>query len=113
VVPSRRLEQAQRVLAAASAVAAPSFLRLEALNATYRLARRGLASVADVEDVLTLLAARRITFLDSDRWTDGAVVTATRYKQPHIYDAIYLACAEDLDAELWTCDARFVRSVRG
>lgn len=47
--------------------------------------------------------AMALEYVESAAWVRRALETARRYRQPRIFDAIYLACAEDLDAELWTC----------
>jgi predicted nucleic acid-binding protein len=44
-----------------------------------------------------------MTYIDSDVWVEQGLDTARRYRQPRIYDAIYLACAEEMGLELWTC----------
>jgi predicted nucleic acid-binding protein len=54
-----------------------------------------------------------ILLVDSEPLVQRAYDQARRRQQSQLFDAVYLACADDLDADLWTCDARFVRSVRG
>lgn len=42
-----------------------------------------------------------------------AIELAGRFRQRAVYDAHYLALAEDLDCELWTADRRFYEAVYG
>lgn len=41
-----------------------------------------------------------------------AIELARQFNLPAAYDAHYLALAERLDAEFWTCDRRLVQAVR-
>ncbi len=89
---------------------APAILRQEFFNAAWRAERRGLLPAAGLDTVLRDFDALPIEFVDSPDWVGRALAVARRFDQPNIFDAIYLACAEDLDADLWTCDRRFVAS---
>ena len=85
----------------------PEILRQEFANAAWKLERRGLLNPDDVDGWLDRLG---ITFVEVPEYVRTALATARRFGQPRIFDAIYLACADDLGAELWTCDRRFVNS---
>lgn len=90
---------------------APDLLRQEIANASLRLERRGLATSGQAEAVLQALVDDiAVTFLHDPSWVVRAIAVARRFAQARIYDAIYLACAEDLGAELWTRDRRFAES---
>ncbi|MEX0784217.1 MAG: type II toxin-antitoxin system VapC family toxin [Dehalococcoidia bacterium] len=89
---------------------APPFLRLEFHNTLLKLERRGLLEPEDAEAIRERFDGLDVAFLDDDNWSGRALAAARRFRQSGIYDAVFLACAEDLDADLWTCDARFVRS---
>ncbi|MBI5948099.1 MAG: type II toxin-antitoxin system VapC family toxin [Chloroflexi bacterium] len=67
-------------------------------------------TAADFESAVRDFDALSIQLVDSAEWVDRALVIARRFDQSNIFDAMYLACAEDLDAELWTCDRRFAAS---
>ena len=88
----------------------PPLLRLEFYNTLLRLERRRVLAATEVPILLERFESLDIELIDDERWAESALRVARRYNHAHVYDAIYLACAEDLDAELWTCDARFVRS---
>ena len=53
-----------------------------------------------------------IHYLDDPDWPDRAYELA-RELGPGLFDTIYLIAAEDLDAELWTLDQRFLRALGG
>ncbi len=109
--PSQMVPAADSLLyAPTSEIVAPALLRQETFNAGWRLTRRGLLAAADFESAIRDFDALPIEFVDSPDWVGRALAVARRFDQPNIFDAIYLACAEDLDAELWTCDRRFVAS---
>lgn len=108
LIPSQRLADAATTLLSEQ-LFAPSIMRGEFYSAVLKLERRGNhdrmlsdASIAGFESL-------GIEHLSHDDWVPRAFAYARRH-QHSVFDAIYLACAEDLDAELWTCDARFVRS---
>lgn len=109
-IASQQVAGAEEVLLGASRLFGPPLLRLEFRNAIYRLERRGILAQEEVERLREQFEAAHMSIVDSPAWLDRAMALARRFKQPAVYDAIYLACAEDLGADLWTCDARFVRS---
>jgi predicted nucleic acid-binding protein len=90
---------------------APGILRQEFLNSAWRLQRRGALSAERVDAAIARFEGLGIEFLDSPDWPFRALQTARRFNLPRIYDAIYLHCAEDIEAELWTCDRRFVAAL--
>ncbi|MFN0148973.1 MAG: type II toxin-antitoxin system VapC family toxin [Dehalococcoidia bacterium] len=89
---------------------APTILRQEFANAAWKLERRGRITRDEVDIWIATLDEMGITFVEQIRYIPTALATARRFGQPRIFDAIYLACADDLGAELWTCDRRFVNS---
>lgn len=62
-----------------------------------------------VEDILALEIE---TLSMTAEQTRAAFEWASRLGQRRVYDGIYLAVAEELDAELWTGDQRLVRAAR-
>jgi predicted nucleic acid-binding protein len=51
-----------------------------------------------------------LTLTWGDDWVDRALATSRAVGTSTIYDALYLACAEDESAELFTCDSAFCRA---
>ncbi|MBI2764555.1 MAG: type II toxin-antitoxin system VapC family toxin [Chloroflexi bacterium] len=113
VFPSQSLPEARQVLDdEAFELFAPELILHEVANAGHRLARRLVASVGDIEQFLSDAADLRIILIDSRGLWRRAFALASLHKLPAVYDAVYLAAAEALECELWTCDARFARTVR-
>ncbi|MGI8925082.1 MAG: type II toxin-antitoxin system VapC family toxin [Tepidiformaceae bacterium] len=88
----------------------PQLARQEFVNAVWRLERRGVISRVGANVALGHFARLSARYVDSPAWIDKTLATARLFGQPRIYDAIYLICAEELDADLWTADRRFVAS---
>jgi len=89
---------------------APAVLRQEFTNAVWHLERRRVMIGSEADTALAEFERLPILFMNADSWVPRALAMARRYDQPRIFDAIYLACAEDLGVDLWTCDRRFVQS---
>lgn len=89
---------------------APQLLRYEVANAVRQLVRRGHLLSPEAAVAFSGFADLEIGFVDSPGWPERAFLIAQQFGHGAIYDAIYLACAEDLGAELWTRDRRFVES---
>lgn len=88
----------------------PSVLAQEFTNALWRLERRGVITLAESQKALTDFEVLPLALVESGQWVRGAIDIARQHSQPRIFDALYLACAHDRGAELWTCDRRFVAS---
>lgn len=93
--------------------AAPHLLTYEIANTAHQLIRRGSITASEAVEALDIFRRIPIHFVDAPGWSSRAFSIAQQFRQRAIYDAIYLACAEDLDAELWTRDRRFVASFGG
>lgn len=91
-------------------VFAPPLLGYEIANAAHQLALRGRLGRADALESVRAFAALPIQIVHDPRWVSRSFEIATEFGQRATYDAIYLACAEDVGAELWTRDRRFVES---
>lgn len=103
--PSQYLHGAEQVVRGGSgSVWAPQVLIQELTNAAWKLERRGLLTGDDADSALARFEALGLEYVDSLYWPRRALTFARRFNQPRIFDA------EDLDAELWTCDRRFVTS---
>ena len=91
---------------------APAILRQEFLHALLRTERRFAADRGTAARTLADFEALEITYFDSDAWPRRAYELA-RELGTGLFDTIYLVAAEDLDAELWTLDQRFLRALGG
>lgn len=94
------------------ALAAPSLLYYEVTNGIYRYLRTKLLSAAAVRAALAAALALPIEVREVEGLHQAAFDLATRLNLPAAYDAHYLALAERLGAEFWTCDQRLVRAVQ-
>jgi len=92
---------------------APHLLAYEVVNALCRYHRAGYLSLPSVE--LALDAALSLPLcLESPRALHlAALRLAAGLDLAAAYDAHYLALARQLDAELWTADARLLREAAG
>ncbi len=100
----------EAVTAARGSIVAPTILYQEFVNAGYRLERRTAISSAALDRAIRAFDALQIEFIWDDEFVRRALEIARAHRQTQIFDAIYLACAEDLGFDLWTCDRRFVQS---
>lgn len=91
-------------------VCAPDIMRGEVLNTLLGLRRRRILEDTQLDGIVQTISGFAIKSLSHPDWPDRALAIARRFSQGSIFDAVYLACAEDLDAELWTADRRFVNS---
>lgn len=92
---------------------APRILRQEFYNAVRRLETRRKVDRQAADWAIGVFEGINVTLLDRPDWIERALATSRRFNQSGIFDAIYLACADDLGAELWTYDGSFVRSFGG
>ncbi len=92
--------------------AAPGLLYYEVTNALYRYQKSGLLQPDTVRDALDTALALPIDLFSDAELHRQARIIAERYNLPAAYDAHYLALSEQLDADLWTADARFFRALQ-
>ena len=111
IVPSQFEPRARQLLdSLAGNIVNPEISRQEFYNAALKLLSRGLMTTSAAEDCLSSLDSLGIHFADDPSWLPRSFARATRFGQPNVFDGVYLCCAEDAGTELWTADARFVRS---
>jgi predicted nucleic acid-binding protein len=108
-LPQPRAEAAAAVLAAPNMLVAPSLIRLEVGSALLRAARRRELAWGTAIKIVSTLLPSSVIFDDAAADADAAFMIAQRHGGS-IYDAIYIALAQRLDAVLVTDDAR-MRSV--
>lgn len=97
-------------LARGHSLAAPTLLHYEVINAVYQYHRHGLMSPATLELAQATLFALPLRLFGDTLLHRRAVELALQLALPATYDAHYLALADTLGAELWTCDRQLVRS---
>ena len=91
--------------------AAPHLLPFEVANALHRKVFRGQLSVGDSTRMIAQLTGSRIELHQTAGLHARALELASELQQGAVYDAHYLALAEEFDCELWTADQRFHRAV--
>lgn len=89
---------------------APSLWRYEVANGLAVAARRGRLEHDVARDALTDLLALGVKMVDPD---DLLVLNLALSYGIAVYDAAYLAAAEETDSILWTADRPFYVAVQG
>lgn len=90
---------------------APHLLPFEVANALHRKVFRGQLSVGDSIRLITQLIGSRLELHQVAGLHARALELASELQQGAVYDAHYLALAEEFSCELWTADQRFHRAV--
>ncbi len=93
--------------------AAPHLLPFEVANALHRKALRGQLSVGDAARMMSQLLGSRLQLHQTAELHARALELARELQQGAVYDAHYLALAEEFDCQLWTADQRFHRAAEG
>ena len=112
-IPSQAIPGAMAVIQdAIDELVAPDILRQEFLHLLLGVERRRLAPATSVASARASFSAVPIRYYHSNGWVDRAY-ELSRELGTGLFDTIYLVAAEDLDAELWTLDQRFLRALGG
>ena len=90
---------------------APYLLPFEVANALHRRVVQGELSVGGASDLIGTLLSSRLEFHQTPTLHVRALELASQLDQGAVYDAHYLALAEQFGCELWTADRRFHRAV--
>ena len=90
---------------------APSLLLYEVTNALYRSARARRIGPRALAAGLEELGQMRLELVGDLPLSRRAAELAWTLDLPAAYDAHYLALAERLDSELWTCDQKLARTI--
>ena len=93
--------------------AAPYLLPFEVANALHRKVSRGQLSVGDTARMISQLLSSRLELHHTAELHVRALELASELRQGAVYDAHYLALAEEFGCELWTADQRFHRVAEG
>lgn len=91
---------------------APCLLRYEVTSVIYRKALRGLISREDASLALQHFLKMNLEWIDPPSLPERATEIAYHFSRPNTYDAHYLALAEHLNCEFWTCDERLYNAVK-
>ena len=86
---------------------APYLMPFEVANALHRRVARGELSIANSARMMTRLLGSRLELHHSPGLHGRALELASQLSQGAVYDAHYLALAEEFGCELWTADQRF------
>jgi len=92
-------------------LAAPALIHYEVLNALYQYEKHGHLSADLVTEIFDAALSLPIKLHSDPAVHSQALQLARRFALSACYDAHYVALAERLGAELWTCDARLVKKV--
>src|SRR5436305_14053494 len=90
---------------------APNLIHYEILNALYQYEKHGKLSSDRVTEAFDIALVLPIRLYSDFALHLRAIQLARQFALPACYDAHYLALAEHLGAELWTCDSRLVDKV--
>jgi predicted nucleic acid-binding protein len=88
---------------------APPLLLSEVASIFRQRMRQGYLDLEDARSLLGHFLALPIAVLEPETLYDRALVLATEYDFPAVYDAVYVALAELVGATLWTADRRLLR----
>ena len=92
---------------------APYLLPFEVTNALHRKVFRGQLTVGNASRMVSQLLSSRLELHQTAELHVRALELATELQQGAVYDAHYLALAEEFGCELWTADQRFHRAAEG
>ena len=102
---------ARELLSRDEQVHAPDLVLVETGNALWKKVRRGEISVDQASTGVISLPRLFESLLPSSALVGRAMRIALEIDHP-VYDCLYIACAESLDAWLVTADDRFVRKAK-
>ena len=90
--------------------AAPHLLPFEVANALHQKVVRGQMSLVESTRMIAELLGSPLELHQSSGLHARALELADELRQGAVYDAHYLALAEELDCEFWTADRRLHRA---
>lgn len=101
----------QQWLDAETTLVAPSLLLYEVTNALYRYVVANTLTLEESSQLLQVVFTLPIAFHQDNELHQRSLILTQSNNLPATYDTHYLALAERLNAELWTCDRRFFNRV--
>jgi len=105
-------EEARHLLAGDDLFFAPDFLAIEMANVAWKKARRKEIDAMQAREIAISHRDGEPTLMSSTPLIERAIQIALVLDHP-VYDCLYLACAEAVDGDLITADARLCRAVEG
>jgi predicted nucleic acid-binding protein len=92
---------------------APVLLPIEAVSALRKQVKRGLMSEEAGDEAMTALLEhfKLIELAQPEVYLPKAWALAKRYSLTVVYDACYVALADEFNADLWTGDGRMLRAM--
>lgn len=105
-------EEARHLLAGDDLFFAPDFLAIEMANVAWKKARRKEIDAIQAREIAISHRDGEPTLMPSTPLIERAIQIALTLDHP-VYDCLYLACAEAVDGDLITADARLYRAVEG
>ncbi len=90
---------------------APPLLAIEFGSSLRGLAARGRLTAVEARTCWSAFRDLGVALHFEIAWVERASEIAAAAGLSKVYDSIYLACAEALDAELVTCDEKFVAAL--
>lgn len=110
VLPEADSERAEALwsewLTTGTIIHAPALMPFEVTSAIRKHVQRGLITAERGEMAIEAFAglSQEISLRPAQSLHPGAWALAERYNRPNLYDAYYVALAENLDCPLWTAD---------
>ena len=108
VVPETGSEEADSLLAGEHALEAPDLLATEAANTLWKKSVRGELSARQAREALDVLLHGGLTWHPTSALLPRALDLARASRHP-VYDCVYLALAESIDATLVSADEQLLR----
>jgi predicted nucleic acid-binding protein len=90
---------------------APSFTWAEVGSVLRKKQRRSLLTAEEAADCYAEFCNLPIQYVDSTALQARTWQLAVHYQLPTLYDAAFLACAEQSAAEFWTADQALIRQL--
>jgi predicted nucleic acid-binding protein len=90
---------------------APGLIYYEVANSLYQYEKHGRLSADTVTEFFAFALNLKIQLYSDEDLHLSALHLTRRFTLPASYDAHYLALAERLGTELWTCDGKLVKKV--
>jgi predicted nucleic acid-binding protein len=117
VLPEEHSGQAlnlyQQVTQAGHEVVAPLLFPIEVGNILRQRVRRGLLTSEDATRALDRFLEFPLRLAAPSHPHRRALALANQHDLPAVYDAYYLALAQELEVKLWTADRRLLRAIEG
>lgn len=115
VLPEHDSDQASALFdhltAVKASLIAPPHMPIEVVNTIRKKARRQEITPADSEDALAAFLALPLSIAMPDGLYESALLLATRFDRPTVYDTTYVALAEMAGCDMWTADQRLLNAL--